>query len=67
MSSKWRNMLALALLFGIELFTNAAESISGKRYFLIGWMGYLLILYTGGLLVWLGYEWRKGRPEKEPA
>nr|MBA2320711.1 hypothetical protein [Deltaproteobacteria bacterium] len=44
---KLRNRVLLALLFGIELFGNAAETwLPGHRLYLIGWTAWLLGAYA---------------------
>ena len=51
-----RNQVGLVMLFGIELFANWAEgAYTGHRVFSIGWMAWLLTLYTlvmTGFLLW---------------
>ncbi|MEQ1570712.1 MAG: hypothetical protein ABMA64_34100 [Myxococcota bacterium] len=51
---RWRNRVALALLFGLELFSNAAETFqSGHRLFLIGTLAWGLWLYAVVAIGWL--------------
>jgi hypothetical protein len=65
--TKTRNIVGLSLLIGIELFCNASQHINpGNRYFLICWMGIMLIAYTGSMMGFLGYEWWKGRGKPLP-
>ncbi len=63
---KDRNQIGLAMLVGIELFTNWAETThEGHRVFLIGWLSWLLAAYA---LVMLGYflwDYRKSPEEIE--
>ena len=59
--SKKRNAVGLAMLFGIELFTNASEHIKpGNRYFLVCVMGLLMLLYSFVMIGWFGWEWWLG-------
>ncbi len=64
--SKTRNVVALLILFGIELFCHASQYLNaGNRYFLISVMGILLTLYTITMMVFLGVKWfneRRGDP-----
>lgn len=56
---KDRNQIGLAMLVGIELFANWAETRHpGHRVFLIGWMAWLLTAYV---LVMMGYFWWEAR------
>ncbi len=66
--SKTRNLVGLILLFAIEVFCNASEHINpGNRYFLISWMGILLIIYALAMMGFFGYEWWKARQKDEKA
>jgi hypothetical protein len=63
---KPRNAVGLMMLFGIELFSHAAQYIKpGNRYFLISIMGILLLIYSLTMMFFLGYEWWTAR--KQPA
>ena len=52
-----RHQFGLFWLLGLELFSNASETLlSGHRVFLVGSLSWGLLLYTGILTVWLLFE-----------
>lgn len=61
----WRHRIGLATLFGLESFTNLAETqLPEHRVFLIGWLSWGLLAYT---LVMIGLTIRDHRsPETSP-
>jgi hypothetical protein len=59
--SKKRNAVGLAMLFFIEVFTNASEYVKpGNRYFLICVMGLMIFVYSLTMIAWFGREWWEG-------
>ncbi len=61
--TRWRDRVGLAALFGMEAFSNLAETrLAEHRVFLIGTLSWLLAAYCLMLLLWLGVEeWRHQR------
>jgi len=67
---KTRHLVALAWLLGIELFCNFAQQLlGGNRIFVIGVLGWSLLIYCIGMIAVLCWEdWKKHRePATEPA
>lgn len=61
-----RHALALAFLLGIDAFTNFAQQyLGGNRIFVIGWLGWLLLLYCVGMIAVL--LWEDRRRARQPA
>lgn len=55
-----RNRVGLALLLGLEMFSNWAETAyPGHRVFLIGYLAWGLMLYTAVMMGWMLYEARQ--------
>ncbi len=54
---KTRHALALLWLLGIDLFCNYAQQyMGGNRIFVIGWMGWMLLAYSIGMIGVLWWE-----------
>ncbi len=54
---RWRNRVGLAMLLGLEVFCNWAEStFPGHRLFLIGDLAWGLLLYAVVQIAWMGWE-----------
>lgn len=52
-----RHVVGLAMLSGIELFSNWSEVVHpDHRVYLIGWMAWLLLAYSGGMAIWVVIE-----------
>jgi hypothetical protein len=63
-----RNVVGLAMLLGIEVFGNWAESVyTGHRVFLIGATASLLALYALTITIWLNWEARRFESTAEPS
>lgn len=65
--SRLRNRVGLALLLGIEVFANWAETAyPGHRMFNVGGMAWLLSAYAVTMCVWVNIEaWQRGRRDAE--
>lgn len=64
--TKWRNRVGLALLFGIEVFSNGAETLyQGHRVFLVGGLSQLLTVYVLLMVGWLVYDARREGDDKK--
>ncbi len=65
---KTRNAVALAFLLGAELFCNYAQQyMGGNRIFVIGWLGWSLLLYCLGMIVVLLVEDAQRGKQSDPA
>jgi hypothetical protein len=62
---KRRNAIGLALLFGIEVVTWTAELSERSRYFAVGWMGWMLTLYSVVMIALLLFDWWSERKKSE--
>lgn len=55
--SKWRNVVGLGMLLGIEVLTNWAESVHpGHRVYLVGRLAWALAAYVVVMTVWFNVE-----------
>ena len=55
--TSWRHAVGLAMLFGIDAFSNWSEvNHAEHRVYLIGWLGWMLCAYLVVMAVWTGWE-----------
>jgi len=55
--TRTRHLVALLWLLGIDLFCNLAQQhLGGNRIFVIGWLGWLLLIYCVGMIAVLWVE-----------
>ena len=60
----WRHATGLAMLFAVDAFSNWSEvNRPGHRVYLIGWLGWMLVVYLVVMTGWLLWEGRRRQPD----